>query len=77
MLASPCLLTLIFPRTVFWGDLMTKLTFPEVIGASVPAFSTVAVNVTFDPVIAVFNDDWRTVIEVMFAWVAASEAPTR
>ena len=53
---------------------MTKLTLPEVIGASVLAFSTVAVKVTFDPVIAVLNDDWRAVIEVIFAWVAASEA---
>ena len=53
---------------------MTKLTLPEVIGASVLAFSTVAVKVTFDPVIAVFNDDWRTVIEVILAWAAASDA---
>jgi hypothetical protein len=56
-LASPFLSSFTFPRTVFWGDSTVKLTLPEVIGASVLAFSTVAVRVTLDPVIAVLNDD--------------------
>ncbi len=74
-LARPSMFTLLTPSTVFWGASTTKVTLPEVIGASLAASSTLAVKVTFAPVTAVSNDVCKTVMEDTFAWDSAGEAP--